>query len=133
MLERIIITLNEDGTFRGASSQDFAGIPIPLSESDLGTIGEKVGEASLVEIESLNAEIEEIKTSKDAIIADLTDFKTRAEAGISAVAAAIVDEKLDEQATAQAVLSIIAIGTAPEADRKRAAIQKQISDLEAQL
>ena len=80
-------------------------------------------------LDALKAQVVE----KDAIIADLTDYKTRAESGISEVVAAVLDEKLDEKATNQAILSIIANGTAPEAERKRAAIQKQIADLEAQL
>ena len=80
-------------------------------------------------LDALKAQVVE----KDAIIADLTDFKTRAESGISAIVAAVQDPRKDAEATVEAVLKVISEGTAPEAARKRAEIEKQIADLEAQL
>ena len=49
--ERIIICLNEDGTFKAASAQDFGGLPFPISLDEL----QKLGLGGLAEIEALNA------------------------------------------------------------------------------
>jgi len=139
MLERIIITLNEDGTFRGASSQDFAGIPVPISEAGLGTVGEAIGATALAEIERLNTAAKEAsdaalatsaEVTKDmsAQIADLSDFKTRAMGLIGGIASAIQSEQPPEEIVALVAQSIQS-GLAPENVRKDAEINKQIASL----
>ena len=121
-IERIIITLNEDGTFRGASSQDFGGLPVPIAEVGLGEIGKAIGGSLLAAV-----------AAKEAEIAALADFKTRAEQGIQQVIAVVNDPNIGEEETAATIFKIVAQGTAPEAERKKSEIYNQIAELEKQL
>lgn len=117
-IERIIITLEENGAFKGASSQDFGGQPVPIAEADLGTLGDKIHAPLLAALETLTANI-----------AELTDFKSRAEQGIQQVVAVVNDPNIGEEETAATVNGIIHIGMAPERERKDAEIDKQIAAL----
>ena len=66
---------------------------------------------------------------KDAAITALMEFKTRTEAGIIQVIAAIQNPEIDSEATAKTILAIIAQGTAPEAERADAEVDKQLAEL----
>lgn len=128
-IERIIITFNPDGTFRGASTQDSGGLPAPVSQAALGGVGEDIGQTLLAAMESKDAEI----AGKDAQIAELADFKTRAESGIAQVVAVIQDPAIDHETTIQTVLAVIAEGTAPEEEKIRAEKLAQLEALKSEL
>jgi len=55
--ERIIITFNQDGSWRGASSTDFGGQPLPLSLSDLSSVCPDLNTALLATISELEAKL----------------------------------------------------------------------------
>jgi hypothetical protein len=55
MTERIIITFNEDGTFRGAAARDHGGKSIPLDEQSLAGLSGLIETAALAEIDRLTA------------------------------------------------------------------------------
>jgi len=55
--ERIIITFNEDGSWRGASATDFGGHPVPLSLSDLSDVCPSLNAALLATITDLEARL----------------------------------------------------------------------------
>ena len=55
--ERIIITFNENGTWRGASSTNFGGQPIPLNQTDLSTLCPNLNTALLATITELEAKL----------------------------------------------------------------------------
>ena len=131
--ERIIITFNPDGSFRGASATDFGGLPVDLDPARLADVAPMINAAALASLAAKDAEIAEITKAKDAEIAQLIDFKSRAEAGIAQVVAVIQDPTIDAETTAQTVLAVIAEGTAPEAERERAKIRQQIAELQAKL
>ena len=57
MTERIIITFNENGSWRGASSTDFGGQPFPLSLSDLSSVCPTLNTSLLSTITELEAKL----------------------------------------------------------------------------
>ena len=66
-MERIIITFNKDGSFRGSSAQDFDGQPKPLDEAGLKAVAPSINEAALADIvrlEDTHAESEATLTKE---------------------------------------------------------------------
>ena len=55
--ERIIITFNEDGSWRGASATDFGGHPVTLSLSDLSAACSSLNTVLLATITDLEAKL----------------------------------------------------------------------------
>ena len=86
-MERIVITFNEDGSFRGASAQDFGNAPTPIDVAQLEALSTQINAAALAENDSLKGERDvanDLKAqaeqerdseiaSKDAIIASLRE------------------------------------------------------------
>jgi FtsZ-binding cell division protein ZapB len=71
-MERIIITFNKDGSFRGSSAQDFDGQPKPLDEAGLKAVAPAINEAALADIVRLEAEHAEKETALTKERDDLT-------------------------------------------------------------
>jgi hypothetical protein len=71
-MERIIITFNKDGSFRGSSAQDFDGQPKPLDEAGLKAVAPSINEAALAEIVRLESEHAEAETALAAQVETLT-------------------------------------------------------------
>ena len=82
-IERIIITLNPDGTFRGASATDFGGLPVHLEPEQLEKVAPSINAASLVRIEEAEAALTAAKSEAEAA---LTAAKSEAEAAKAALA-----------------------------------------------
>ena len=59
-MERIVITFQTDGTFRGASVTDFGGLPKPIDQAGLGELVPQINATALARVEKLEAEIAEI-------------------------------------------------------------------------
>lgn len=57
--ERIVITFNPDGSWRGASTTDFGGVPIPLDALRLAALAPDLNAALLSSVESLTARLEQ--------------------------------------------------------------------------
>jgi len=75
-MERIVITFNVDGTFRGASAQDFNGLPMPVDQAELATQLPDLNSAFLARVAWLEAQLATAPTSeqlaaKEAEIASL--------------------------------------------------------------
>ena len=71
-MERIIITFNKDGSFRGSSVQDFDGSPRPLDEAGLKAVAPAINEAALADIVRLESEHAETETAHTKERDDLT-------------------------------------------------------------
>ena len=71
-MERIIITFNKDGSFRGSSAQDFDGQPKPLDEAGLKAVAPAINEAALADIVRLESEHAEKETAHTTERDDLT-------------------------------------------------------------
>ena len=71
-MERIIITFNKDGSFRGSSAQDFDGQPKPLDEAGLKAVAPAINEAALADIVRLESEHAETETAHTKERDDLT-------------------------------------------------------------
>jgi hypothetical protein len=121
--ERITITFNEDQTFRGASSQDFNGSPVPLDEAGLAELIPTINEAALVRAEAADPE-------KDGKIAALEDFQNRVMQLIGGIKQAI-----ESGAPAEEVVTLVAgsiqTGLAPEKIREATELERQIAELTA--
>ena len=61
MTERIIITFNEDGSWRGASSTDFKGQPVPLDSTLLSVVAADINTSLLATVDDLTKQIEVLK------------------------------------------------------------------------
>lgn len=79
-LERIIITFEQDGSFRGASATDFGGLPVDLTHVDLAKIIPDLNTAALSKADAMEAEkavIEKQATDllayKDAMVSRVSE------------------------------------------------------------
>jgi hypothetical protein len=88
-MERIIITFNKDGSFRGSSVQDFDGSPKPLDEARLKAIAPSINEAALAEIVRLEAEHAEAETDLAAQVETLTTERDGLLSQVEALAAQV--------------------------------------------
>jgi len=86
-MERIVITFNADGTFRGASVNDHAGLPQPLDTDALTALFPTVNAAALARVAELEAEVEGIP-AKDEEITSLQSQLAAANARIAELEAA---------------------------------------------
>lgn len=118
---RILIVI-ENGILKGASQADGGGSPQPLDSAALAAALPAINAAAIAGIALHEEEV-----------AYLKDFKARAETGIAQIVATIQNPAINATKTTETILTVIAEGTAPEIERKKAAIRKQIEDLQAQL
>lgn len=95
-LERVIIALNPDGTFKGASSTDFKGIPIPLDLDALNAVVPQLNAALMTRIGELETalkaattEIETAKAERDSAQASLKEHQSISDSLVTAARAAI--------------------------------------------
>lgn len=62
-MERIIITFQKDGTFRGASITDFEGLPVPVDESRLEELVPGINQAAIARVTELAGELAKVMTN----------------------------------------------------------------------
>lgn len=70
MTERIIITFEKDGSFRGASATDFDGLPQALDAEALATVLPDLNTAALARVTELEAKEKDDKEAADKALAD---------------------------------------------------------------
>jgi cell division protein FtsB len=89
-MERIIITFNKDGSFRGSSVQDFDGQPKPLDEAGLKAVAPSINEAALADIvrleaehakerDDLTAQVETLTSERDGLTTERDDLTAQVE------------------------------------------------------
>jgi len=98
-MERIIITFDKDGKFRGASVTGFNDQPLPIDAKALGKLAPEINAAAINRIIEMEAEHKEALAAKDESMADAVAGK-QAEidahlATISAHAAIIAAKDLE--------------------------------------
>ncbi|MEI8044232.1 MAG: hypothetical protein WCL11_22670 [Verrucomicrobiota bacterium] len=59
--ERITITFNEDGSFRGASATDFGGLPTPVDTAQLHALNPGINTTLFAAVADRDAQIERLK------------------------------------------------------------------------
>ena len=101
--ERIIITFNPDGTFRGASATDFVGQPVDVSKAELPKLGIDI--ASLAKVAELEAQVAGLP-EKDTQIKSLTEQLATANATIAELTAPPVGIQPIKAWQAKAVLAL---------------------------
>ena len=112
-MERITITFNQDGSFRGASVTDFDGLPQAVDKSALAAVAPAINAATLAK-----------SVESDAIIAKLESLKTTM---VQKVQAALQSgDPAQFQALAVEFLT-------PEQDKQRAEKLAQLEALKAEL
>ena len=104
-MERIVITLNQDGTFRGASVNDFSGLPQPLDVEALAELFPTVDAASLARVAELEVEVAGIE-EKDQQIASLTEQAAALQARIDELTAPPTGPQPIKAWQAKAVLAL---------------------------
>ena len=87
-MERIIITFQQDGTFRGASVTDFAGQPKPLDETALNALFPAVNASSLSRVTTLEEDLSAMTTAKESATTELDTATSRVESLESQLATA---------------------------------------------
>ena len=85
-MERIIITFQQDGTFRGASVTDFAGQPKPLDEAALNALFPAVNASSFLRVTTLEEDLSEMTTAKESAATELDTATSRVESSESQLA-----------------------------------------------
>ena len=78
-MERIIITFQQDGTFRGASVADFAGQPKPLDEAALNALFPAVNASSFSRVTTLEEDLSAMTTAKESATTELDTATARVE------------------------------------------------------
>lgn len=119
-LERIIITFEQDGTFRGASAADFGGLPVDLTQVDLAKIIPDLNTAALSKADAIEAE-------KAIVEKQATDLLAYKDAMVSRVTE-VLQSGDPEQFAALAVDFLT-----PEQDKIRAEKMAQLESLKAEL
>ena len=76
-MERIVITFQQDGTFRGASVTDFAGQPKPLDETALNALFPDVNASSFSRVTTLQDDLSEMTTAKESARTELNTATAR--------------------------------------------------------
>ena len=137
-LERIIITFEQDGTFRGASATDFGGLPVHLEESDLAAVLPSLNTAALAKLETIEAE-------HAAAIADHVGALTQMTAARDAARDAYEEKSAYQTAMEERVSAVIQSGDpaqyealaldflTPAQEKIRAEKLAQIAALKAEL
>lgn len=119
-LERIIITFEQDGTFRVASATDFGGLPVDLTQVDLAKIIPDLNTAALSKADAIEAE-------KAIVEKQATDLLAYKDAMVSRVTE-VLQSGDPEQFAALAVDFLT-----PEQDKIRAEKMAQLESLKAEL
>jgi len=70
-LERIVITLKKNGSFRGASAQDHDGLPVPLTDVAVAALFPTLNTAALDAVATLEADKDALRADKQALQAEL--------------------------------------------------------------
>ena len=70
--ERILITFNKDGTFRGASNYGWDGMPAPLDVAALKALFPQLNAAAVAKVATVEAELQAEKSAKDEALAAVT-------------------------------------------------------------
>lgn len=78
-MERIVITFQQDGTFRGASVADFNGQPKPLDEAALNALFPDVNASSFSRVTTLEEDLSEMTTAKESATTELDTATSRVE------------------------------------------------------
>ena len=78
-MERIVITFQQDGTFRGASVTDFAGQPKPLDEAALNALFPAVNASSFSRVTTLEEDLSAMTTAKESATTELDTATARVE------------------------------------------------------
>jgi chromosome segregation ATPase len=76
-MERIVITFQQDGTFRGASVTDFAGQPKPLDEAALNALFPDVNASSFSRVTTLEEDLSAMTTAKESATTELESATSR--------------------------------------------------------
>ena len=76
-MERIIITFQQDGTFRGASVADFNGQPKPLDEAALNALFPDVNASSFSRVTTLEEDLSAMTTAKESATTELDTATSR--------------------------------------------------------
>lgn len=74
-MERIVIAFNEDGTFRGSSSQDFNKTPTPLDTAQLDALSTQINSAALADNDTLKAERDAANAARDTAEAEVASLQ----------------------------------------------------------
>jgi septal ring factor EnvC (AmiA/AmiB activator) len=78
-MERIVITFQQDGTFRGASVADFNGQPKPLDEAALNALFPDVNASSFSRVTTLEEDLSAMTTAKESATTELDTATSRVE------------------------------------------------------
>jgi len=62
-MERIVITFQKDGTFRGASITDFEGLPVPVDQSRLEKLVPGINQTAIARVTELAGELAKVMTN----------------------------------------------------------------------
>jgi|DEB0MinimDraft_6_1074348.scaffolds.fasta_scaffold03993_4 Asp-tRNA(Asn)/Glu-tRNA(Gln) amidotransferase C subunit len=62
-MERIVITFQKDGTFRGASITDFEGLPVPVDQSRLEELVPGINQTAIARVTELAGELAKVMTN----------------------------------------------------------------------
>jgi len=120
-MERIIITFQQDGTFRGASVTDFAGQPKPLDDAALNALFPAVNASSLSRVTTLEEDLAAMTTAKDSATTELETATARGDSLESQLT-----ETQTQLATAQGEASSV-----PSLESQLDAALARIAELEA--
>ena len=66
-LERIVITLKKNGSFRGASAQDHDGLPVPLTDVAVAALFPALNTAALDAVATLESDKDALRADKQAL------------------------------------------------------------------
>lgn len=124
-LERVIIALNPDGTFKGASSTDFKGYPIPLDLDALNAVVPQLNAALLTKIGELEPAVKTVTAERDAAQASLKEHQEISDSLVTAARSAI--ESQDPVALQNILTQASLFGKA----REVAKLEAEAAELEA--
>jgi len=62
-MERIVITFQKDGTFRGALITDFEGLPVPVDQSRLEELVPGINQTAIARVTELAGELAKVMTN----------------------------------------------------------------------
>ena len=143
-LERIIITFEKSGEFRGASATDFDGLPAHLDATELGKKITKLNAAAVARLVVVDAEITAKESEKlaaiaakdsekEAAIQAVRDKAEAAESALTAIESAIANPDVDDAATLEIAKAEVVKSKLSKRQKEKAAIQAQIDALKEQL
>lgn len=110
-LERIIITFEKDGSYRGSSATDFDGLPAHLEHADLEALCPCINAAAMIKASETEAADQRLKD----------------------IEAAINDTTLDDATTLNAAREIIAGSKLSAREKRQAELEAEIAAKQAEL